>query len=108
MQESLQFYRDVLCLKVESCSADFCSFDTGHTKFAIEPGGVRKQGKKTLAENPILIQLRADSSAELEAMNQDLEAKGIELLVRSRVTPYGVITSFLDPDGNKIEIICQQ
>ncbi len=108
MNESLRFYRDVLGMRVLTQSAGFISFDTGTSKFAIEPGGVRKREGKNKAENPILLQLSAGSPGELEAMNQHLDSNGVKLLTRSKMTPYGVITNFLDPDGNKIEIILEK
>ena len=106
VDDSIRFYRDVLGLKVLSQSPEFTCFDTGATKLAIEPGGVRKNGKKELSENPVLLQIAAHSAEELAAMDRHLETHGVKLLTRSKSTPYGIITNFVDPDGNKLEIIC--
>ena len=62
---------------------------------------------KTKAENPILLQFRAESKEHLEAMNKSLEEKGVKLFDRSKQTSYGLITNFCDPDGNKLEILYQ-
>jgi predicted lactoylglutathione lyase len=60
---------------------------------------------KTVAENPVLLQFKAESQEHLEAMNQHLEAYGITLYDRSTQTSYGTITNFCDPDGNRLEIL---
>jgi catechol 2,3-dioxygenase-like lactoylglutathione lyase family enzyme len=111
IRESIGFYRDVLELEplspnVDISSVGFYAFKTGDTLLALEPNGFKKSSEKTKAENPYLLQFRADSPDELERMNQQLEAKGVILNIRSEKTSYGLITNFIDPDGNKLEIIC--
>ena len=109
--ESIKFYRDVLGLKptrAKTDSENFFSFQVGTTNLGIEKNGVRKNGLKTKAENPILLQFKASSKGELEALNKRLEEKGVTLYNRSKITHYGIITNFCDPDGNKLEIIFQE
>lgn len=109
--ESITFYGDVLGLKPTRSKTDgenFFSFRVGATHLGIEKNGVRKKGVKTKAENPILLQFKANSKEELEALNKRLEEKGVKLFDRSKTTHYGIITSFCDPDGNKLEIIFQE
>ena len=110
IEESIKFYRDVLELEPlapESnlSNVDFFAFKTGEVLLAVEPAGFKKPSEKTKAENPYLLQFRADSEDELESMNRQLESKGVILYARSEKTSYGTITSFIDPDGNKLEII---
>ncbi len=112
VEEAVKFYRDVLGLiptdsNLDPTSATFYSFQTGETMLAIEPKGIRKNGMKTKAENPVLLQFKMESAEELEQMNKRLEEKGVTLLERSKQTAYGMITDFCDPDGNKVEILCQ-
>ena len=57
------------------------------------------------SENPVLLQFCAHSLEQLEAMNCQLEASGVKLLVRSLPLSHGVVTNFLDPDGNKLEAL---
>jgi catechol 2,3-dioxygenase-like lactoylglutathione lyase family enzyme len=107
LDASLHFYRDVLGLRIERHDPAFCQFALGATKLGLEPGGWRKPGQKGWNENPVLLQFRARSLEQLEAMNRHLEAQGVTLLARSVAASYGVITNFLDPDGNKLEVLFQ-
>src|SRR4028119_412046 len=83
MDESVHFYCDVLGLRIERADPNFCQFALGAAKFGLEPGGWRKAGQKSWAENPILLQFRVQSLEQLEAMNRQLEAHGVMLLARS-------------------------
>lgn len=110
MKESIEFYKDILNLEPTNIhynpETTFYSFKTGETTLALEPNGIRKETKKTKAENPILIQFKISSSEELEEINKHLEQYGVALFDRSKQTEYGLITNFCDPDGNKLELIC--
>jgi catechol 2,3-dioxygenase-like lactoylglutathione lyase family enzyme len=108
MEESIHFYGEVLGLRVERHHPDFCQFSLGTVRLGLEPGGWRKGGQKSWSENPVLLQFRAHSLEQLEAMNRQLEAHTVTLLARSIATSYGVITSFLDPDGNKLEVLYKE
>lgn len=110
IEESIKFYRDVLELEPLSperdlSNVDFYAFKTGETLLAVEPAGFKKRSEKTKAKNPYVLQFRADSEDELEGMNRQLESKGVILNTRSEKMSYGTITNFIDPDGNKLEII---
>lgn len=105
LEESIRFYHEVLGLRIERHAPTFCQLAAGVTKLGLEPGGWRKETQKNLRENPVLLQFRAQSLEQLEALNRQLEAQGVVLLARSVPTGYGVITNFLDPDGNKLEIL---
>lgn len=112
ISESVQFYRDILGLEPVNLEEDpenssFYAFKTGKTVLALEKNGVKKEGLKSKAENPTLLQFAVESPEELVELNKRLESRGVKLLDRSRRTNYGLITNFCDPDGNKLEIICQ-
>lgn len=112
MNESVTFYRDVLGLesadpKENAETSTFYAFKTGETVLALERNGVKKNDMKTKAENPVLMQFKAESTEHLEELNQQLEGHGVKLFDRSKQTSYGLITNFCDPDGNKVEIIYQ-
>ena len=49
----------------------------------------------------------ARSLEDLEAMTRHLEAHGVTVLARAVAGSYGVFTNFLDPDGNKLEVLFQ-
>jgi catechol 2,3-dioxygenase-like lactoylglutathione lyase family enzyme len=110
LRESVRFYRDILGREPTSPNADldtidFYSFNTGTGRLGLEGNGVKQDRMKTVAENPVLLQFKAESQEHLEAMNQHLEAYGITLYDRSTQTSYGTITNFCDPDGNRLEIL---
>jgi catechol 2,3-dioxygenase-like lactoylglutathione lyase family enzyme len=110
LRESVRFYRDILGLEPTSPDADlatigFYAFNTGTGRLGIEGNGVKMDRMKTVAENPVILQFKAESREHLEAMNQHLEAHGVTLYDRSTETSYGIITNFCDPDGNKLEIL---
>lgn len=107
-EESIKFYRDVLELEPDTVVStdNFFAFKTGETQLALERGGFKKDSEKTRAENPMLLQFRADSPEKLEEMNKQLERHGVQLFKRSKESSYGISTNFLDPDGNKLSIVC--
>jgi catechol 2,3-dioxygenase-like lactoylglutathione lyase family enzyme len=110
--ESARFYSEILCLEPANKgenpdTSTWYSFNTGQTILALERNGIRKDSLKTKAENPTLLQFVIESPEELEKFNQHLEENKVELFDRSKQTDYGFITNFCDPDGNKLELICQ-
>lgn len=104
---SILFYRNGLGLEPDTkvSTGNFFAFKTGSTQLALERGGFKKTVEKTREENPILLQFRADSPGQFEEMNTQLEAHGVNILKRSKNNIWGISTSFLDPDGNKLEIV---
>lgn len=105
LDESLHFYHSVLGLPIVRKSRDFYCIHIGGVKVGLERGGWRKGNEKTAAENAFFIQFDAPDLDTLEQMNQQLEANGVPLLRRSEDLGFAVITTFLDPDGNKLEIV---
>lgn len=113
MSESVKFYRDILGLvpanpQEDTTTSTFYAFKTGETILALERNGVKKNGLKTKAENPVLFQFKAESKEHLEKINTMLEEKAVKLIDKSKPTDYGYITNFCDPDGNKVEIVYQE
>jgi catechol 2,3-dioxygenase-like lactoylglutathione lyase family enzyme len=111
-KRAIRFYRDVLGLRAlprQSDSANWYGFGTKGVVFAIEPEKNRRRIPfKFNKKNPVLVQFKANSIAHLERINKMLERRGVKLLRRSEKKSYGVITNFLDPDGNLIEILYQK
>lgn len=107
--ESIAFYKDVLGLEEDLSRSEenFHAFKAGATYIGIERNGTRKDGQKTKAENAVLIQFKAQSLDELKKLTQELETKNVRILKTMIKTHYGTYTNFLDPDGNKIEILYQ-
>jgi len=109
LEESVIFYRDILGLAEDPsrCEENFHALKAGSTYIGIERKGVRKDGQKTKAENPVLLQFKASSIKELKKITAKLKAKKVTLLETMVKKHYGTFTNFLDPDGNKLEILYQ-
>ncbi|MFC4456190.1 VOC family protein [Deinococcus sonorensis] len=105
LEHSIAFYHGVLGLPIERRDPEFCKLSTAGVSLGLEPGGTRVAREKTRAENPLLLQFAAASPAALATMTKHLEAHGVVIQERCREMPYGVITAFLDPDGNRLELM---
>jgi len=109
-EELIRFYRDVLGIQPllnQDEKGTWYGFATEGLTFAIEPSSNRRAypGRNTISVNNTLLQFKAESKDELESMNRMLEERGVKLLTRSEETHYGLITNFVDPDGNLVEIL---
>ena len=106
----VRFYRDTVGMEAmpdQKDSDDWFGFETDGLTFAIEPTSNRDNYKNlpvNLANNTLL-QFICDTAEELEAMNVLLESRGVKLLNRSKQFSYGLITNFVDPDGNLVEVL---
>ncbi len=105
LERSIAFYHGVLGLTIERRDPEFCKLRTVGVSLGLEPGGTCVDRQKTRAENPLLLQFSAASPAALAMMTEHLEAHGVPIKDRCREMPYGMITAFLDPDGNRLEIM---
>ena len=106
LERSIAFYHGVLGLTIERRDPDFCKLSTVGASLGLEPGGTYVVGRqKTRAENRLLLQFNAASPVALATMTEHLEAHGVPIKDRCREMPYGMITAFLDPDGNRLEIM---
>lgn len=103
----IKFYKEVVGLKVlPDNESNWFGFDTGNTKFAIEPQSNRKSYKfKFNDKNPILIQFRFKSLNELRKATKELEKNKVIIKQKLLKKSYGTVTTFLDPDNNVIEFL---
>ncbi len=106
---SVIFYRDKLGLEedLSRSAKNFHALKAGNIFIGIERNGFRKGEQKTKAENAVLIQFKASTPVELKEITEKLEAKGVQIVDRLVETAYGTFTNFLDPDGNKLEVLYQ-
>lgn len=109
-EDLIRFYRDKLGMSPEPGvkeGDDWYGFQTEGLTFAIEPSANRANYNDlgVNLKNNVLIQFHADTREELEAMNAHLEQNGVKLLNKSKQMDYGVISNFVDPDGNLMEIL---
>ncbi len=104
------FYRDVVGLVAcEKNTSNWFGFETGETTFAIEPQKNREVYTFTYNKNnPVLVQLRVNSVEELGRITEKLEAKGVVIGQRMMKKSYGVITTFVDPDQNVVELLVEK
>lgn len=108
-EESAAFYQNIIGLELDASrsTANFCALRAGSTFIGIEKDGFRKAGEKSKSENPVLIQFKAASLIDLKSFTEKLEKQGVRVLNRLVETHYGTYTNFLDPDGNRLEILFQ-
>jgi lactoylglutathione lyase len=71
----------------------------GEGYLMIETGGVARDGRKPNAENPTMLRFNVDDVIAAAAM---LERRGVSVAVRT--FDWGVVGTFVDPDGNACEL----
>ncbi len=110
----IKFYTTVVGLNPLEPDADpkaekWYGFDTGHTKFAIEPMSNRDKYDFDYDKgNPVLIQFKANNLEDLTKWTERLEKEGVTIGQRILKKSYGIVTTFVDPDGNVIELLCEE
>lgn len=105
LERSIAFYHGILGLRIERRDPEFCKLSTVGVSLGLEPGGIGVGRQKTRAENPMLLQFYSASPAALATMTEHLEEHSVPIKDRCREMPYGMITAFLDPDGNRLELM---
>ncbi len=100
MDRAVAFYRDVLGLRlIRQDGPSWAEFDTGTVRLALH-GAV--QGRPVEAGGATAV-FRVD---DLDAARAALEIKGVEFVERgTEVEGFARFASFLDPDGNRVQII---
>jgi lactoylglutathione lyase len=93
--ECVAFYRDTLGLAVWFEKPGLCCLHFGGGYLMIESGGVGRDTRKNLGENPTVLRFNVP---DVEAAARLLEAQGIA--VERMHYDWGTIGVFLDPDGN--------
>lgn len=100
-ETSLSFYRNILGLKMTHIvepHEDFATFDVGGTVFALHGGFKGKVGEGNVALHFVVKNINAEV--------KKLKMKGVKFTKRIKKMPWGAYqTSFLDPDGNEMDII---
>jgi len=110
-EKLISFYNDVVGLSPTEPDADpatehWYGYDTGHTSFAIEPMSNRDSYDFDYEKgNPVLIQFKAQSLEHLTEWTERLEKAGVTIGQRIVKKEYGTFTTFVDPDGNVLEIL---
>lgn|GEM_PF-1719970 len=110
-EKLIEFYTKIVGLNPIDTKADpacehWYGFDTGKTPFAIEPMSNRDKYQFDYNKsNPVLIQFKANSLEDLKQWTERLEKKRVTIGQGLMKKSYGTVTTFVDPDGNCIELI---
>lgn len=110
-EKLIEFYTNVVGLQPVAPDEDpakekWYGYKTGKAGFAIEPMSNRDKYQFEYKKgNPTLIQLKVDTFEALTAWTERLEAADVVIGQRMRESSYGIFTTFVDPDGNVIELL---
>jgi len=100
-QECVNFYRDVLQLKVRNVKKTLVSFDLPFGYLMVEKGGVGEVREKSRNQNPTVLRFDVES---IDSVVKELEKSDVSFSKRKLKFDWGTIAVFNDPDGNRIEI----
>jgi catechol 2,3-dioxygenase-like lactoylglutathione lyase family enzyme len=99
MQRAVAFYRDILGLRLlRQDSATWAEFDAGGRRFALHSAG---DGQPVGSGGATAV-FEVD---DLRRAKRELSAKGVTFVHEGDVEGYASFASFLDPDGNTVQII---
>lgn len=110
LARSVAFYQDVLGFEPlsELTTENFKAFRFQEgLVLGLEPNGSSPGREKTKAENAVILQFRAASLEELKDQTEELQERGVLVQDSLQTVSFGTRTSFLDPDGNRLEILYQ-
>lgn len=104
-EKSLNFYKDILGLKLKSQEGKFANFELEGTELAIfqkDEATVMFPGKYMTRGGGVVLGFQVEN---LEKVCQDLKDRGVEIFEGPKTTPWGQkVAYFKDPDGNIWEI----
>jgi catechol 2,3-dioxygenase-like lactoylglutathione lyase family enzyme len=99
LQRAVTFYRDVLGLKLlRQDSATWAEFDAGGHRFALHSVG---DGQPVSGVGATAVFAVGD----LERAKAELRGRGVEFQHEGDVEGYARFASFVDPDGNSVQLI---
>lgn len=95
----LKFYRDILGLPVWFEKSGLVCLKFGDGYLMIETGGMARDHRKSNSENPTMLRFNV---ADVAKAASQLRRKGVDVEVK--VFEWGVVGTFIDPDGNACEL----
>jgi catechol 2,3-dioxygenase-like lactoylglutathione lyase family enzyme len=99
MDRAVSFYRDVLGLQLlRQDSATWAEFDAGGRRFALHSAG---EGQPVGGGGATAVFAVGD----LNRAKSELAARGVTFTHEGDVEGYARFASFLDPDGNSVQLI---
>lgn len=109
IERSVEFYTTVLGLTPipNLTTPHFRAFEFGSLVLGLERNGSGAVGEKDKTQNPILLQFKSSSVEELKNHTEQLREHGARIIQDCITHSFGTVTSFLDPDGNRLELLHQ-
>lgn len=104
-QESVQFYRDVLCFPLVFLDEQFgwAEFDLGSARFGLERCRTDDPESQDLVGRFVGISIEVD---DIAGLHEELSLRGVEFLGPPARQPWGgVLAHFKDPDGNVVSLL---
>jgi uncharacterized protein len=115
LDRAIEFYRDRVGFKLRRQAPGFADFFTGgvtlalwqvdhmRTHLGLAPGSAKSSGRGTMAA------IQVESSERVQAMHQELSARGVPFLVEPKAYPWNAYACyFTDPEDNLWEIYTWQ
>jgi predicted enzyme related to lactoylglutathione lyase len=102
MEAAIQFYRDVLGLRLLGKGDSWAHFDAGdHALFEIMGGGSASNRPKEAHQQSLVLGLRV---VDLDSAVLELKEKGVEFIGEIGTFKDTRWAHFSDPEGNRLEI----
>ena len=105
MKRSVEFYREILGLPLKFESPHWSEFANDGSTIALHPGGPPQAGAAPGGKQPSGSCGLGFQVEDLEAFNQQMEAKGVRCLQPPKKEDFGGrLAVYADPDGLSISV----
>ena len=94
LERAIEFYRDVLGLKLLLKTEEWAEFEIGGQRFALHQ---IKSSETFQAVSPAVVSLQTDA---IESAIETLKNKGVQFVQELQIHSYGKMAVFQDLDGN--------
>jgi catechol 2,3-dioxygenase-like lactoylglutathione lyase family enzyme len=98
VEKSIQWYLDTLGMSLVSRHGDFATLQAGESRIALHGGANPEADLRNAGSLPVF-KVQAYESAK-----EDLASKGCDFVFENS-TPVSIFGTFLDPDGNPLQIM---
>ena len=101
LDKIISFYKEIVKLEIDYIQEGrFASFKLGNGKLGIKQA---KEEREVPGHQSVFIEVE-----NIENMYKDFQGKGIVFSKELIQEDWGTNFSFLDPDGNKLQFLCQK
>jgi catechol 2,3-dioxygenase-like lactoylglutathione lyase family enzyme len=98
VEKSVQWYQDTLGMSLVSRHGDFATLKAGESRIALHGGAIPEADLRNAGSMPVF------KVAAYAAAKKGLESKGCDFVFENS-TPASIFGTFLDPDGNPLQIM---